>query len=121
MRILIDMNLSPRWVGFLVAAGHFAEHWINVGDARASDVEIMAHARAHGCVVLTHDLDFGAILAATQGLKPSVIQIRSADLDPGSIGTAVLALLVQVAGELEEGALVTLDPQGARIRLLPLG
>ena len=37
----------------------------------------MAFAGANGCVVLTHDLDFGAILAATQGRKPSVVQIRA--------------------------------------------
>ena len=37
----------------------------------------MGFARVNGYVVLTHDLDFGAILAATHGNKPSVVQIRS--------------------------------------------
>jgi predicted nuclease of predicted toxin-antitoxin system len=37
----------------------------------------MAYALANNFVVLTHDLDFGTILAATQGNKPSVVQIRA--------------------------------------------
>jgi predicted nuclease of predicted toxin-antitoxin system len=32
----------------------------------AADSEIMAYAAKHDYVVLTHDLDFSAILAATQ-------------------------------------------------------
>jgi hypothetical protein len=31
---------------------------------------------------LTHDLDFSAILAATKGKKPSVIQIRARTASP---------------------------------------
>jgi predicted nuclease of predicted toxin-antitoxin system len=33
----------------------------------------MAYARTNGYVVITHDLDFSSILAATGGEKPSVI------------------------------------------------
>jgi predicted nuclease of predicted toxin-antitoxin system len=55
----------------------------------AADIEIMAYAAKHDYVVLTHDLDFSAILAATQGTKPSVVQIRSDNLSPAAIeGTA---------------------------------
>ena len=39
----------------------------------------------HGCVVLTHDLDFDSILAATHGEKPGVVQIRVADVSPAVI------------------------------------
>ena len=67
MKFLIDMNLSPRWVKVLTAAGHHAQHWSSVGAVDAADVEIMAYARAHDLIVFTHDLDFSAILAATQG------------------------------------------------------
>ena len=42
----------------------------------AADIKIMAYAAEHGNIVLTHDLDFSAILAVTQGTKPSVVQIR---------------------------------------------
>jgi predicted nuclease of predicted toxin-antitoxin system len=31
MRLLIDMNLTPRWVHFLRHAGYEAVHWSSVG------------------------------------------------------------------------------------------
>ena len=67
MRLLVDMNLSPRWVGVLNEGGIEATHWSTLGAHNATDLEIMAYAAKHDYVVLTHDLDFGAILAATQG------------------------------------------------------
>ncbi len=57
MKILIDMNLSPRWVGVLRTAGIEAMHWSENGAATAPDETIMAFARAGGWVVLTNDLD----------------------------------------------------------------
>jgi predicted nuclease of predicted toxin-antitoxin system len=80
----------------------------------------MAFAKANGYVVVTHDLDFSAILAATQGDKPSVVQIRSEDLSPDVIGGPVIDALRQMTLELEEGALLTVDPKRTRLRVLPL-
>jgi predicted nuclease of predicted toxin-antitoxin system len=80
----------------------------------------MAYAKANDYVVLTHDLDFAAILAATQGEKPSVVQIRSEPLNPDVIGKQVVSALRQMATELAEGALVTVDPERTRVRVLPL-
>jgi predicted nuclease of predicted toxin-antitoxin system len=120
MKLLLDMNLSPRWVGLLAEAEIAAVHWRDAGAHNASDVEIMDYARANDYVVLTHDLDFGAILAATQGTKPSVVQIRAADVSPETIGQSVIAALRQMEFELETGALMTVDPQRARLRVLPL-
>ena len=86
MRLLVDMNLSPTWIAALSNAGFQAVHWSTVGRTDASDVEFMNFAAENGHVVLTHDLDFGAILAATHGKKPSVVQIRSDDVSPDIIG-----------------------------------
>lgn len=80
----------------------------------------MAYARMNGYVVLTHDLDFGAILAATHGEKPSVVQIRAEDVSPDVIGKQVIVALRQMAFELEAGALLTVDPNRTRLRVLPL-
>jgi predicted nuclease of predicted toxin-antitoxin system len=91
-----------------------------LGRSNASDTEIMAFAKANDYVVLTHDLDFGAILAATHGNKPSVVQIRSEDVSPDVIGKSIIVALRQMTAELEEGALVTLDPNRPRLRVLPL-
>lgn len=110
MKFLVDMNLSPRWVGLLTEAGFEAVHWSTVGKASARDTQIMAWAAANGYTVLTHDLDFGTILAATQDARPSVVQIRADDVSPDSIGRKIIAaLVVQMTPELEAGALVSID------------
>lgn len=114
------MNLSPRWVDVLVRAGFDAVHWSAVGNPRATDREIMAHATQLGFVVLTHDLDFGSILAATNLAAPSVVQIRADDLSPESLATALLTALRQMRSELVAGALVTVDVARTRVRVLPL-
>jgi predicted nuclease of predicted toxin-antitoxin system len=120
MKVLIDMNLSPRWTHFLAEAGIEAAHWSELGPGDAADTEIMAFAKEHDYVVFTHDLDFSAILAATHGDKPSVIQVRSEDVRPESIGGAVVASVRQTADSLAEGALLTVEPNRMRLRLLPL-
>ena len=120
MKFLVDMNLSPRWIQILNDAGWEAVHWSSVGKASAPDSEVMAFAAENDYVVLTHDLDFSAILAATHGEKPSVVQIRSEDVSPSVIGPQLIAALAYAASDLETGALVTVDPSRARVRLLPL-
>jgi predicted nuclease of predicted toxin-antitoxin system len=86
----------------------------------AGHSEIMAYAAKRDYIVLTHDLDFSAILAATQGTKPSVIQIRAENLSPAAIGDPLIAALQQMTPELAAGALLTVDPGRTRLNLLPL-
>ena len=89
MRVVVDMNLSPLWCDTLAAAGHDAVHWSAVGAPGAADDVIMAWARAAGRAVLTHDLDFGAILWATKAAGPSVIQLRGDDVLPDTMGPEI--------------------------------
>lgn len=120
MKVLVDMNLSPGWVDVLADAGFEAVHWSKIGPASATDAELMTWARENGHVVLTADLDFGAILAATKGSGPSVVQVRSDILAPRVIGGAVALALRQARRELTDGALVSVDAARARLRILPL-
>jgi predicted nuclease of predicted toxin-antitoxin system len=120
MKLLVDMNLSPRWVSALGDAGIEPAHWSTVGVANAPDSEIMAYARENDYAVLTSDLDFSAILAVTHGEKPSVVQIRADNLSLAAIGTRIPSAVLQMESELEEGALLTIDPIRTRLRMLPL-
>ena len=120
MKILIDMNLSPQWAGFLADSGVEAVHWSSIGAADAGDAEIFTYAGAHDFTVLTNDLDFGCILAVTHGDKPSVVQIRAGALGPDRIGGTVLGAIKQLSEDIEKGALVTIDLNRTRLRLLPL-
>lgn len=120
MRLVVDMNLSPAWVPYLRKAGFEAEHWSEVGALDASDAEIMASAARRDAVVLTADLDFSAILAATGGQRPSVVQVRSELLTPEAIGRTVVSALSKLEAEIAAGAIVTLEARRARVRVLPL-
>jgi predicted nuclease of predicted toxin-antitoxin system len=120
MKLLLDMNIPEVWEPFLCAAGHAAMHWSRVGDIRAQDTEIMRWARAHGQVVFTNDLDFGALLYLTDALAPSVVQVRAEHIVPRVMGAAVLDALEITAPLLDTGALVTIDPRRHRVRALPL-
>jgi predicted nuclease of predicted toxin-antitoxin system len=120
MKIIVDMNLSPAWIPVLQSVGHEVQHWSSVGDPRARDEVIMDWARRNGCVVFTHDLDFGTLLALTQAESPSVFQVRAQDVTPASLGPSVLAALRQQETALQHGALVVLDGMRLRVRVLPL-
>ena len=120
LSILIDMNLSPEWAPRLRASGWKAAHWSEIGDPRASDGEIMGHAKANGMMVLTHDLDFGALLALTHAEGPSVLQLRAANVLPESAAHTILNALKGHESALSAGALVVVDPGRSRVRVLPL-
>ena len=80
----------------------------------------MEWARTNNHVVFTHDLDFGAILAATDANSPSVFQIRTQDVSPRTLSAVVLSSLKQFKERLNEGALVTVNEKQSRVRVLPL-
>jgi predicted nuclease of predicted toxin-antitoxin system len=120
VKVLIDMNLSPAWAEILRNAGFEATHWSLVGDIRAADSTILSWARSNGYVLLTHDLDFGAILAVARSTTPSVMQLRARDVTPEHLGSLVCEAFAQYASHLERGALVSLDEWSRRARILPL-
>ena len=119
MKILLDMNLSPDWVESLKQGGWDAIHWSEVGDIRAPDHVIMDWAQANQYVVFTHDLDFGILLATTKAKGPSVIQIRAQDIFPQTLGETMIQIFRQYENVLEKGALVTVDEEKSRVRILP--
>lgn len=120
MKVLVDMNLSPRWVTELRSRNIESTHWSAVGANTAPDVQVLAWCAQHDYVLLTHDLDFGAILAASKGGKPSVVQLRTLDILPESMAGRIEATLRQLEPNLDAGALVTIGPGRNRVRLLPL-
>lgn len=110
MNILLDMNASPEWVEPLQKLGYNCSHWLNIGDPKAPDEVIFQWAAQHNHVIYTHDLDFGAILAATNAQFPSVLQIRTQNLLPDSPEAVarIDSYLRDFAEMLTTGALVTM-------------
>jgi predicted nuclease of predicted toxin-antitoxin system len=120
VKFVVDMNLAPSWVARLTRLGLEALHWSTIGAATAPDDEILAWAREHGYVVITNDLDFSAILAATSGPAPSVLQIRNQDLLSDAAVNFVATAIKAFRQDIEAGALLSIDETGTRVRMLPL-
>jgi predicted nuclease of predicted toxin-antitoxin system len=120
MKIVVDMNLSPIWVQVLRDAGFDATHWRDIGQHDAEDATVLEWAKQHGHAVFTHDLDFGAILAAGGANAPSVIQFRVGDPLPSIHAEMVVRAIKHFEAELRDGALISIEPGRSRARFLPL-
>ena len=114
------MNVSPDLAPAIASRGHDVVHWCNVGDHRATDLSIVNWAREHGRVLVTHDLDFSAILAETDASGPSVLQLRQQDLLAVDTVRVVVDAIRAATPALETGAIVTIHEDRSRIRILPL-
>lgn len=117
---MADMGISPDTVSWLRSQSHGAVHLHEQGLDRISDPEILEKARAEGRVLLTHDLDFGQLLALSKAASPSVIVFRLADMRPDSVNRHLERVLQQVAHELDRGALVSVQEDRIRVRTLPI-
>ena len=120
IKILIDMNLPPKWVKLFSDEGWDAVHWSEVGAVNAKDQVILQWAKGNGYIVFTHDLDFGTLLAATDAKGPSVIQVRTQNVMPEALGETVVNAIKKFKNKLDAGALISIDQKQARARILPL-
>lgn len=120
VKFLADMGISPRIVEFLQGLGHQASHLQQQGLHKLKDPEILKKARDEGCTLLTHDLDFGDLLAASGAELPSVIIFRLRSMRPENVNRYLLKIIRQYTDILEHGAIITATEGRIRIRHLPL-
>lgn len=121
MKFLADMGISPRAVAYLRTIGHDAVHLHEMGLDRMADTDILVKARKESRVVLTHDLDFGDLLAASQAVLPSVILFRLQDMRPETVIRHLNVILAQHLPALESGAILSVTEPRVRLRMLPIG
>ena len=114
------MNLSPAWVQEFKTHQITAVHWSNVGAPNAPDVVLMDWARDNSHIIFTHDLDFGTALALSKAGKPSVIQVRTQNVTIAYLSKMVIGTAKTYQELLENGALLIIDEQKERVRILPL-
>ena len=119
MKILLDMNIPLKYGELLTNKGINLVRWSDIGSPNAPDIEIMEYARNYDFIVLTFDLDFSAILSMTHELKPSIAQIRASVLYADKAVDLISAALLRYADDLQKGAILSIDLNNARIRLLP--
>jgi len=120
MRFLLNMNV-PREVGRRLAAeGHDCLHVGDIGMAQATDLAITEKARLGGEVILTHDLDYGHLLAFSGESVPSVVIFRLRDVHPDNLLTRLMDTWHEIERPLLEGAIIVMEDAALRIRRLPI-
>ena len=83
---------------------------------------IFERAAADDRIVVSADTDFGTLLAARNGQKPSVVQFRGpGSRKPEVLARAMLSNLLPLTDALERGSIVTFEPSRVRVRSLPIG
>jgi predicted nuclease of predicted toxin-antitoxin system len=119
VKIVVDMNLPTLWVDALRSAGIEAVHWSTVGSPNSPDEDIVSYADSNESIILTRDLDFGEYVATSGRNGPSIVQLRARRGVPALHAKLVIKALLETREALEQGALVTIDADRVRVRLLP--
>ena len=120
IRFLLDMGIAHSTGQLLKSQGHDVVHLREQGLQRIPDDEIVAKAREEGRVIVTHDLDFGRIVALSGSSVPSIVTLRLSVMTPERVNAVLKAAVIEATESLERGALVTLTDRGIRIRALPV-
>lgn len=120
MKFLADMGISPKAVAYLREMGYDAVHLIEEDLHTLPDPEILAKAKIEKRVILTHDLDFGDLMAASGAHLPSVIIFRLANMAAANVIRFLDLILREYGQALEVGAILSVTEQRIRSRPLPI-
>ena len=114
------MGISPNTVVNLTDAGHDAVHLVDEGLDRLPDSEILSKARIEERIVITHDLDFGDLMAASGARLPSVIIFRLANMAAVNVNRYLELIVKNHSEVLQQGAILSVSEQRIRVRTLPI-
>ncbi|MCX7854715.1 MAG: DUF5615 family PIN-like protein [Anaerolineae bacterium] len=120
MKFLLNMNVPRSLAVSLMAQGHSCRHVGDIGMGRASDETILQEARAHQEVIITHDLDYGHLLALSGEPAPSVLIFRLRNTHPENLFARMMWVWTEIEEPLRRGAIVVLEDAALRVRLLPI-
>ena len=114
------MGVSLATVEALRGIGEDVRHLREEGLTKLEDELILLKAVRESRVVLTFDLDFGELLAASSSRVPSVVLFRLRNQTPRSVTPKLLQVLTEQREALEQGAIILVDDAGYRVRHLPI-
>lgn len=120
MKFLLDVGISPRLGELLIQKGHSYRHMPNFYSPKTDDSDILKIAVENQEVIITHDLDFGALLAFSGDNRPSTILFRIHNIVPQLFYDLIVDNWTTIEQPLHEGALVIIETHSVRIRKLPL-
>ena len=120
IRILLDQGLPCSAAGYLRRLGWDVIHAAEAKLSRATDTQILEHARQSNRILVTLDADFHALLAVSNADSPSVIRIRQEGLRGPELADLLEQVMEKVNPQLQDGALVTVTSKTIRIHRLPV-
>ncbi|BBM70096.1 hypothetical protein RmaAA213_19420 [Rhodothermus marinus] len=114
------MGISPHTVRFLREQGYDAVHLRELKGQLLTDASILELARTERRILLTHDLDFGELMAASGARLPTVIVFRLRNMRPENVNRYLMGIIDRFGDQLRAGAMVSVTEAQVRIRSLPL-
>lgn len=120
MKFLADMGISPKIIGSLTKLGYNAVHLQEEGLHRLPDSKILTKALQENRILLTHDLDFGDLIAANQMNLPSVIIFRLHNMSYYNVNVHLTEIINKHGLLLQEGVVISVTEGKTRIRQLPI-
>lgn len=121
MKLLLDNNLSPRLCEIFLRKGWDVADVSALGLRAADDRDVMAAARNDGRILVSADTDFGGLLAASHGSRPSVVLVRRvANRRVEELADILIANLPVVADDLDAGCVLVIGEDTMRVRRLPI-
>ena len=85
------------------------------------DEIILSKAESSRCVLLTHDLGFGKLMAFSGKRLPSVVIFRLEKLNAAILSGLLVKNWPLIEKPLLEGAIIVIEENHVRIRRLPIG
>jgi predicted nuclease of predicted toxin-antitoxin system len=108
-------------VEWLRTSGHDAIHLREEALQKLPNGEIFRKAILERRIVLTFDLDFGEIVAASDGANTSVILFRLRNTRADFVVRRLKTVLERSSEELTQGAVVLVEDDRHRVRRMPIG
>ena len=120
MKFLLDMGISPTTGTYLAELGYDNIHLINENMETAGDSEILRKAKDENRIILTHDLDFGKLLATSGTNSPSIVIFRLKNMRPENVNKFCEIIISRFADSLEKGAILSVGDSRIRCHQLPI-
>jgi predicted nuclease of predicted toxin-antitoxin system len=120
MKFLLDVGISPRLGELLTHHGHQYRYMPSFYSPKTDDIDILKIAIENQETIITHDLDFGSLLAFSGDNRPSTILFRIHNIVPQLFYKLIIDNWTTIEQPLIEGALVVIETHSVRIRKLPL-
>ncbi len=120
MKFLLNENIPPSLTNRLKSFGYDAIHIYDCGLTGQSDENIIEFASLHNYIIITHDLDYSRIISLSGNSNPSVITFRQKVISADIISDSLARVIPKISVFLTSGALVSIDQELLRYRLLPL-